>query len=178
MRGHPITVCIPTAGSPQRLREAVESCFAQDHRPLEILVADHSGGRECRAAVKALDLPEGVKLRHKRFWRPVSEARAIGWLARHVRTPYFVLLRGTGAFVPGGLDELIHRLDVAESYRRAPLVMYGRAEGAEVGAAEAVAGNGLLVWTAAARREGIGESLFASKGRDDIQPLDIVTLRA
>jgi glycosyltransferase involved in cell wall biosynthesis len=42
------------------LKEAIESCFIQDYRPLEILIGDDSKDDATARLVETLDAPSGV----------------------------------------------------------------------------------------------------------------------
>ena len=70
-----ITICIPTCRRPDLLREALESCFKQDYRPLDILIGDDSGDDRSVQTIQGLTKPEGVTVRHVRHKPPLRQAR-------------------------------------------------------------------------------------------------------
>ena len=57
-----ITICIPTFRRPDLLVEAIQTCFQQNYRPLEILIGDDSMDEKSFDLTRGLALPSGVTL--------------------------------------------------------------------------------------------------------------------
>jgi glycosyltransferase involved in cell wall biosynthesis len=102
-----ITICIPTYRRPDLLREAVESCFRQDYRPLEILIGDDSGDDRSVAPIQGLKRPEGVTIRHFLHKPSLRQARNVNWLFANSRGGRLALLHDDDLLCDNGLDKLI-----------------------------------------------------------------------
>jgi glycosyltransferase involved in cell wall biosynthesis len=106
-----ISVCIPAFNRPKLLLEAVESCFAQAHRPLEILVGDDSPDDATATAVNGIVPPSGVAIRYVHNASSLGQAGNVNTLFGAARGPRLVLLHDDDALLPGGLDLLIRAWD-------------------------------------------------------------------
>ena len=61
-----VSICIPTCDRPLLLWEAILSCFAQSHRPLEVLIGDDSANDDSKSLAETIVSPQGVTLRYRR----------------------------------------------------------------------------------------------------------------
>ena len=59
-----VSICIPTFRRPALLRECLLSTFKNALRPLEVIVSDHDFSEESKATLRAIEVPEGITLRH------------------------------------------------------------------------------------------------------------------
>lgn len=121
-----ISVCLPTFNRPGLLLQAVGSCLAQRHRPLELLVGDDSLMPEAAGPLDRLSLPDGVAL-HYRHNRPqLGQAANINRLFARARGDRLMLLHDDDRLRPGGLDRLVRAWadhpDTACAYGRQVLV--------------------------------------------------------
>src|SRR5271155_1251140 len=106
-----ITICIPTYRRPALLREAIETCFLQDYRPLEILVGDDSGNDAALQVTRSLQLPPGIAIRHVVHEHPLRQARNVNWLFNNASGSRCLLLHDDDGLVQGGLDKLVSAWD-------------------------------------------------------------------
>ena len=119
-----ITICLPTYRRPTLLSQTLQSCFAQDHRPLEIDVADSSPNGDTRDMVEALAPPDGVTLRYRRL-PPSTEPQAkVARLLADARGRRLAIMHDDDVFLPGA----IAALDAAFSGARDVVLAYGREE--------------------------------------------------
>lgn len=102
-----ITICIPTCRRPDLLREAVESCFKQDYRPLEILIGDDSGDDRSVGPIQDLCKPEGITVCHFLHKPPLRQARNVDWLIAKSRGDRLILLHDDDLLCDNGLDKLV-----------------------------------------------------------------------
>jgi glycosyltransferase involved in cell wall biosynthesis len=89
------------------LREAVESCFRQDYRPLEILVGDDSGNDMSSEILRSLRNPQGVAVAHVLHSPSLRQARNVDWLIANSRGNRLLLLHDDDLLCDNGLDKLV-----------------------------------------------------------------------
>jgi glycosyltransferase involved in cell wall biosynthesis len=53
-----VTIIVPTLNQGRFIRESLQSCLNQDHRPLEVLVVDGGSSDETLSILRAMDAPE------------------------------------------------------------------------------------------------------------------------
>jgi glycosyltransferase involved in cell wall biosynthesis len=109
-----ISICIPTCRRPDLLREAVESCFRQNYRPLDILIGDDSGDDRSVETIQGLNKPDGVTIRHCLHKPPLRQARNVDWLIANSFGDRLILLHDDDLLCDNGLDKLVEAWD-AES---------------------------------------------------------------
>jgi glycosyltransferase involved in cell wall biosynthesis len=109
-----ISICIPTCRRPDLLREAVESCFRQNYRPLDILIGDDSGDDRSVETIQGLSKPDGITVRHFLHRPPLRQARNVDWLIANSLGDRLILLHDDDLLCDNGLDELVGAWD-AES---------------------------------------------------------------
>jgi glycosyltransferase involved in cell wall biosynthesis len=102
-----ISICIPTYRRPELLREAIESCFQQNYRPLEILVGDDSGDDTSVSVIETLVCPEGITVRHILNDPPLRQARNVHSLFAKASGGRLVLLHDDDLLCDRGLDRLV-----------------------------------------------------------------------
>lgn len=102
-----ISIVIPAYNRADTLFEALQSCFAQAHRPLEIVIGDDSTTAAVGAMVAALHIPAGVTLRYERHARTRGQAGNVNWLFATARGERLLLLHDDDLLLPGGLDRLV-----------------------------------------------------------------------
>jgi glycosyltransferase involved in cell wall biosynthesis len=106
-----ISICIPTCRRPDLLREAVESCFRQNYRPLDILIGDDSGDDRSVETIQGLNKPEGVTVRHFLHRPSLRQARNVDWLIANSLGDRLILLHDDDLLCDNGLDELVGAWD-------------------------------------------------------------------
>jgi glycosyltransferase involved in cell wall biosynthesis len=108
-----ISICIPTCRRPHLLREAVESCFRQDYRPLEIIIGDDSGDDRSVETVRGLSRPDRVMVVHFIHNPPLRQARNVDWLITNSRGGRLLLLHDDDLLCDSGIDKLVEAWDAA-----------------------------------------------------------------
>jgi glycosyltransferase involved in cell wall biosynthesis len=106
-----ISICIPTFKRPQLLVEAVESCFAQAYRPLEIVIGDDSPDEHTKDAVAGIAAPEGITLRWFRNVPSLGQSGNVNRLFEEAAGARLMLLHDDDLLMPGGLDLLVAAWD-------------------------------------------------------------------
>lgn len=119
-----ITICLPTYRRPTLLSQTLQSCFAQDYRPLEIDVADSSPNGDTRDLVEAMAPPEGVALRYRRLPPDTEPQAKVIRLFAEARGRRLVIMHDDDVFLPGAIAAL------DEAFSSAPdvVIAYGREE--------------------------------------------------
>jgi glycosyltransferase involved in cell wall biosynthesis len=102
-----ITICVPTCRRPDLLKEAIESCFRQKYRPLEILVGDDSGDDRSVGTLQGFTPPDGVRVDHVIHNPPLHQARNVDWLIKNSRGTRLLLLHDDDLLCDRGLDRLV-----------------------------------------------------------------------
>jgi len=87
-----ISICIPTYQRPAMLREAIESCFIQDYRPLEILIGDDSRDDATAQLIATLQIPDGVALLYERHSPSLGQSGNVNSLFRRATGDRLILL--------------------------------------------------------------------------------------
>jgi glycosyltransferase involved in cell wall biosynthesis len=100
-----VSICIPTRNRPELLRQALESCFVQSYRPLEIVIGDDSEGSETQALVEAFR-GRNVPIVHRRNQPPQGQAGNVNELFRSARGARLVLLHDDDLLLPGAVEIL------------------------------------------------------------------------
>lgn len=119
-----ITICLPTYRRPTLLSQTLQSCFAQDYRPLEIDVADSSPNGDTRELVEAMTPPEGVALRYRRLPPDTEPQAKVIQLFEEARGRRLVIMHDDDVFLPGAITAL----DAALSSATDVMLAYGREE--------------------------------------------------
>jgi len=103
-----ITICVPTYRRPGLLRYCLESCLAQDYRPLEVDVGDNSpeGDDECERLVASLLLPPGITLRYLRNCPAGGLADNLNNLFAVARGSRLVLMNDDDALLPDAVSAM------------------------------------------------------------------------
>lgn len=119
-----ITICLPTYRRPTLLSQTLQSCFAQEYRPLEIDVADSSPNGDTRDLVEAMAPPEGVALRYRRLPPDTEPQAKVIRLLAEARGRRLVIMHDDDVFLPGAIAAL------DEAFSSAPdvVIAYGREE--------------------------------------------------
>jgi glycosyltransferase involved in cell wall biosynthesis len=106
-----VSICIPTCDRPELLRQALESCFVQTYRPLEIVIGDDSEGSETEASVEAFR-GRHVPIAYRRNQPPQGQAGNVNELFRRARGARLILLHDDDLLLPGAVDILAACWDV------------------------------------------------------------------
>ncbi len=103
-----ITVCVPAYRRPGLLRYCLESCLAQDYRPLEVDVGDNSpeGDEECERLVESLRPPPGITVRYRRNVPAGGLADSLNSLFAAARGRRLVLMNDDDALLPGAVSAM------------------------------------------------------------------------
>lgn len=102
-----VSVCVPTYRRPELLRECISSVFANEVRPMEIIISDDDFGEESAGVVAGLKPPPGIGLRHIAH---VGDSNQSGNMRNVFQSASFermVLIHDDDLMVPGGVDALI-----------------------------------------------------------------------
>lgn len=92
---------------PVLLREAVESCFRQEHRPFEILIGDDSSTDDSREVIAGLPISSDVALRYLRNETRLGQSSNVNRLLRSADGTHITLLHDDDLFCDNGLDQLV-----------------------------------------------------------------------
>lgn len=122
--GELISICIPTYCRPDMLVQALESCFSQDYRPLEIDIGDNSPDQETERRIAELALPEGVSLRYKRHCPGLGQVGNMQELFSRARGSRLLILHDDDLLLPGAISAMAAAFDLAPDV----LVSYGTIE--------------------------------------------------
>ena len=119
-----ITICLPTYRRPTLLSQTLQSCFAQDYRPLEIDIADSSPNGDTRELVEAMTPPEGIGLRYRHLPPDTEPQAKVISLFAEARGRRLVIMHDDDIFLPGAITAL------HEAFSSAPdvVIAYGREE--------------------------------------------------
>jgi glycosyltransferase involved in cell wall biosynthesis len=117
-----ISICIPTYKRPELLTLAVESCFRQKYRPLEILIGDDSRDDRTKAALDRLNVPAGITMRICVHNINLGQARNVNWLFDNAEGERIILLHDDDLLCDGGVDVLASEWGKHEN----PLCVYGK----------------------------------------------------
>jgi glycosyltransferase involved in cell wall biosynthesis len=102
-----ISIGIPTYHRPALLKEAIESCFMQGHRPLEIVIGDDSRNDETQALVGGLQAPDGVNIAYLRNAPALGQSGNVNSLFARAAGPRFMLLHDDDLLCADGLGALL-----------------------------------------------------------------------
>ena len=111
-----ITICVPAYRRPDLLRYCLESCLAQDYRPLEVDVGDNSpnGDDACERIVASLRPPPGITVRYRRN-APIGEvADNLNGLFAAARGRRLVLMNDDDALLPGAVSAMAEGFAMAD----------------------------------------------------------------
>jgi glycosyltransferase involved in cell wall biosynthesis len=106
-----VSICIPTCNRRHLLLAAIESCFAQEYRPLEILIGDDSADETTRVVISRLQAPKGISLKYIRNSPPLRQAANVNNLFQHATAPRLMLLHDDDLLIPGALGLLAKAWD-------------------------------------------------------------------
>ena len=106
-----VSICIPTCNRPELLRQALESCFVQTYRPLEIVIGDDSEGSETESLVEAFR-GRDVPIAYRRNQPPQGQAGNVNELFRRARGARLILLHDDDLLFPGAVEVLAACWDV------------------------------------------------------------------
>jgi glycosyltransferase involved in cell wall biosynthesis len=101
-----ISVCIPTFKRLALCLEAVQSCFEQKHRPMEIVIGDDSPTDQLREELERLPKMEGICIRYQWNSPSLGQAANMNSLIRRVQGERLLLLHDDDLLLPGALDNL------------------------------------------------------------------------
>ena len=121
-----ITICVPAYRRPDLLRYCLESCLAQDYRPLEVDVGDNSpnGDEACERLVASLCPPPGITVRYRRNAPGGQLADNLKRLFAAARGRRLVLMNDDDALLPGAVSAMAEGFAMAEDV----VVAYGMVE--------------------------------------------------
>jgi glycosyltransferase involved in cell wall biosynthesis len=115
-----VSVVVPSFNQGQFIRETLESCLTQDHRPLEVLVIDGGSTDDTLTVLRATNAPELIWVSEPD--RGVVDAVNKG-LAR-ARGEYITIQSSDDVFLPGALAAAVDALEASP----AAAVAYGDVE--------------------------------------------------
>ncbi len=103
-----ISILIPARNRSDLLKVGLESCFAQAHRPLQILIGDDSDDGRCEDLVQSLTLPNGIGLRYQRHSPRRGQSGNVNWLFDEAAGDRAVLLHDDDWLCLGAIEALKH----------------------------------------------------------------------
>jgi GT2 family glycosyltransferase len=118
-----ISVCIPTYRRPALLEECVKSVFANEIRPIEIIVSDDAHEQHVQARMEATRCPDGITLRYVPNSVGRGQAANVRNAFGHAQHERIVLIHDDDLFVDGGIDAMGRAWDDAHGQVDA---VYGR----------------------------------------------------
>ncbi|WP_375397602.1 glycosyltransferase family A protein [uncultured Sphingomonas sp.] len=101
-----ISIVVPAYNRPEQLFEAIQSCFDQQYRPIEILVSDDSADDAVGEMVAAIEPPPGISLAYRRNRPGKGQSGNVNALFAMARGRRLVILHDDDLLLPGGLDRL------------------------------------------------------------------------
>jgi glycosyltransferase involved in cell wall biosynthesis len=101
-----ISICIPTRNRPALLKLAIESCFAQRYRPIEILIGDSSDNEDTQSSLMNIDAPEGISIRHCLHSTPLKQSANVNWLFHNAWGNRLILLHDDDLLCKDAVDLL------------------------------------------------------------------------
>lgn len=105
--GELVSICIPTYKRPDLLRRALESCLAQEHRPLEILVGDDSPSDEAGAYIRELSRDSQVVFRYRLNRPSLGQASNVNRLFLEASGDKLMLLHDDDLLMPKAVQRLL-----------------------------------------------------------------------
>ena len=118
-----VSICIPSYRRPVLLRECVASVFANQLRPLEVIVSDHDFGRESQEALGSLVVPDGVTLRHVEGPEQRTQSANVNALLRLASYERLMIVHDDDLLTPGAIDRMADAWDETKGELDA---VYGR----------------------------------------------------
>lgn len=106
-----VSVCIPTFRRADLLHKAIMSAFANDVRPLEIVVSDDDYHEDQAAAIMALPRPEGIAMRYVANRNAPGQSGNVNSAFSAASHERIVLMHDDDFFLEGGLDYLVEAWD-------------------------------------------------------------------
>ncbi|CAB3781868.1 glycosyltransferase [Pararobbsia alpina] len=101
-----ISICIPTYDRTALLKEAVQSCFAQSYRPLQIVIGDDSSNDDSSNLIAALVAPAGMEICYKRHRPGLGQAGNVNDLFERAKGDRLVLLHDDDLLSPNAVSDL------------------------------------------------------------------------
>jgi len=101
-----VSVCIPTCDRPERLREALESCFAQTYQNFEVIVGDDSRSSASELVAAEFHARFPGKIRYQRNLSRLGQAENVNSLFRLAAGSRLVLLHDDDLLLPTALQDL------------------------------------------------------------------------
>ncbi len=108
-----ITISVPTFQRPDLLLTALNSCFAQDYRPLEIDIGDNSTDQETERMVAGLIPPVGITIRYRRHVPGLGQVGNMQELLARARGDRLLLLHDDDLLLPGAITTMAAAYDLA-----------------------------------------------------------------
>ena len=102
----PISVGIPTCNRLDMLLECIESIFANDYRPIEVVVSDDAHDPQVSSALTRIDKPSGISVKYVPNTHGRGQAANVKNAIHHASSEMFILMHDDDYFVPHGIDRL------------------------------------------------------------------------
>ncbi|WP_161992724.1 glycosyltransferase [Aureimonas leprariae] len=106
-----LTICMPAFERPHLIGEAIESCFRQRFRPIEIIVGDDSVSDEVERVAVSMQPPPGVELHYRRNPETLGQSRNVNSLIEQATGSHLMLLHDDDLLCDGGVDILASQLE-------------------------------------------------------------------
>lgn len=101
-----ISICIPTYQRPKLLKEALESCFAQQYEPIEIIIGDDSQDDTTEKLVRDIQSSWNGKLYYTQNTPSLGQAGNVNMLFERANGERLVLLHDDDLLLPNALVDL------------------------------------------------------------------------
>ena len=102
----PISVGIPTYNRLDMLLECIESIFANDYRPIEVVVSDDAHDPQVFSALTRIDKPSGISVKYVPNTNGKGQAANVKNALHHASNEMFILMHDDDYFLPHGIDHL------------------------------------------------------------------------
>ena len=139
MSGRPsVSVCVPTCNRPRLLGELLASVFAQEFRPIELLMSDDSADDATANLIAGLVRPTGLEIGYWRNDPALGQAASVNRLFDRAAGSHVLLIHDDDLLLPGCIAALARALEE----HPAAVAAYGRQrliddDGTDRGQAEA-----------------------------------------
>ncbi len=101
-----ISICIPTYNRPALLKEALQSCFDQSYRPLQIVIGDDSKHDDSADLVASIVAPPGVEISYRHHRPGLGQAGNVNDLFERAKGDRLVLLHDDDLLSPNAVTDL------------------------------------------------------------------------
>jgi glycosyltransferase involved in cell wall biosynthesis len=103
-----VSICVPTCNRPELIVECLDSCLAQTHTNIEILIGDDSGDNRTRQLIAAR-YAHDARIRYVKNEPPLGQARNVASLFARASGGKIALIHDDDYFAHDGIESLLAR---------------------------------------------------------------------